>query len=64
MVMEVGRLGFRMLRASTEDPLFLFPWGQVRAPEQLVCHVAMHLHAALGHAQPHRTWPWPCVGVH
>jgi hypothetical protein len=29
LVLEVGKHGFRLLRPDTEDPLCLFPWGQV-----------------------------------
>eukprot|EP00195_Chlamydomonas_chlamydogama_P007852 CAMPEP_0202893312 /NCGR_PEP_ID=MMETSP1392-20130828/2916_1 /ASSEMBLY_ACC=CAM_ASM_000868 /TAXON_ID=225041 /ORGANISM="Chlamydomonas chlamydogama, Strain SAG 11-48b" /LENGTH=217 /DNA_ID=CAMNT_0049577599 /DNA_START=146 /DNA_END=796 /DNA_ORIENTATION=- len=31
LVLEVGRQGFRLLRPSTEDPLSLFPWGQIHS---------------------------------
>lgn len=31
LVLEVGKLGFRLLRPDTEDPICLFPWGQVHS---------------------------------
>ena len=31
MLLEVSKLGFRLLRPSTCDPLFMFPWGQIQS---------------------------------
>jgi len=31
LLLEVGSLGFRILRPETEDPLALFPWGQIHS---------------------------------
>ncbi|GFH09518.1 DUF4476 domain-containing protein [Haematococcus lacustris] len=31
LLMEISRLGFRFLRPSTEDPLRVFPWGQIHS---------------------------------
>lgn len=31
MILEVGSLGFRCLRPTTEAPLLLFPWGQIHS---------------------------------
>ncbi|GAX80847.1 hypothetical protein CEUSTIGMA_g8282.t1 [Chlamydomonas eustigma] len=31
LLLEVGNLGFRILRPETEDPLALFPWGQIHS---------------------------------
>ena len=30
-MLEVGSLGFRLLRPTSEDPLSLFPWGQIHS---------------------------------
>ena len=31
LLLEVGSLGFRLLRPTTEDPVFLYPWGQIHS---------------------------------
>lgn len=31
VLLEVGTLGFRILRPATEDPLFVHIWGQVHS---------------------------------
>ncbi len=31
LLLEVGPLGFRLLRPVTEDPLSLYPWGQIHS---------------------------------
>lgn len=34
MLLEVGPLGFRLLRPETEDPLYCFLWGQIHSWSQ------------------------------
>jgi len=31
LLLEVGPIGFRILKAGTQDPIYLFPWGQVHS---------------------------------
>ncbi len=31
LLLEVGNIGFRLLRSGTEDPINLWPWGQIHS---------------------------------